>query len=408
MAFQNTSYTDTVKSVLTTQQSLLQNTYYKFSDQPPTPVEYFHIDKNASTLDEGSKLSYQTIGQDSPIRFNLIHNFMIYGVDTPMSMNWQNDDFGLEASRIEGDATILPNTIIPYPDDRFIISYLKEPIMFEVTHAEPDTLEDGTNAWKISYRSSSAVNKLIYNQVIAEFDFILSNVGTDSMCVLKSDVKSFIEEADATLIMLKQYFKRLFYNKRVQTFIYPYKDDLFYDPYMIEFLKKNRLLEGDGEYIYIQHQTDLDPLFPLQYKKTIMHCIEKKDYMHMDGYEHAAVAKLITNQFTIFYNRIENFWEVYYDYPTGYEPLDKIPCFMEEFLQHVYNGETLESNLSFYNIIIKYLYDSDIDIYDINNLSKIHWESNPIFFYAIPCIIFCLQQEINKLLQKDQVSETLK
>ena len=64
--FSNTTYSDTVNSLLGTMQSAIKNNYYKYSDKPPTPVEYFHLNKQASTLDEGSELAYNNVGDNSP------------------------------------------------------------------------------------------------------------------------------------------------------------------------------------------------------------------------------------------------------------------------------------------------------------------------------------------------------
>ena len=64
--FSNTKYSDTMNSLLGTMKKAVKNNYYKYSDKAPTPVEYFHIDKDASTLDEGSRLAYNNLGEDSP------------------------------------------------------------------------------------------------------------------------------------------------------------------------------------------------------------------------------------------------------------------------------------------------------------------------------------------------------
>ena len=205
MAFSNTSYSETVNSMLSTMSGFVKNDYYKFSDKPPTPVEYYHI----STLDEGSKLAFADIGKDSPLRFNLIHGLMIYGIDTPISITYQNDEYGLEASAIEGEAYILPNTVRPFPGDVFIISYVKEKILFTVTDSAPDTLEDGSNMWKITYKSrptTSQEMKQLYLQIVGEYNFIIDNIGTEYNCILKSDVVDFVELVDEEIRKLKNYF----------------------------------------------------------------------------------------------------------------------------------------------------------------------------------------------------------
>lgn len=397
--FSNTMYNDVVGSILETQQKALNNNYYKYSDKPPTPVEYFHLNKEASSLDEGSKLAYNTVGDNSPFKYNLIHNMMVYGFEQ-IQIQYANEDFGTESAAIEGDVVILPNTIEPYPDDQFCITYLKRQIVFKVTHVEPDTLEDGSNIYKITYRSSTSKIESLKEQVIEEFDFIINNVGTELNPIIKSSSVEFGKVIERTAILLKQYYKRLFYNKRVQTFTYRFLEQNFYDPYMIEFIRKNKLLEGDGEYVYVQHQTQLEPMFPMIYSKSMFSCIEKKDPVHIDSYTHDAIGHLITNDFTIFVNRMEDYWEVKYDYPQGYEFSQLIPCFHTVFVNHTAEEKLIESKkYSFYNIIIKYLYDMDITVDDIKELENIAFDNCPMLFYAIPCIIYCLERYLDKLIR---------
>lgn len=398
--FSNTKYSDTMNSLLGTMKKAVKNNYYKYSDKAPTPVEYFHIDKDASTLDEGSRLAYNNVGEDSPFLYNRIPNMIILGIDQ-MSMQYTNDEYGVKSEPIEGEGIILPDIIIPYEDDQFIISYDKTQIIFKITHVDPDTLEDGANAYKVQFRQSSSSRDSLMKQVIDDLELILPNVGTNLKPLLKSSIVDYIKGMDSLIIDLKLYYKQVFYNKRVQTFTYKYLENNFYDPYMVEFIRRNNLMDGDGEYIYIQHQTQLDPMFPINYNKTIFSFLEKKDVRYIDGYRHRGAGKLITNKFTIFYNRIEEYYEVYYDYLQDYEMIKQIPCFRDEFLDHISKGEIFEVRLTFYNVILKYLYDKDITIDDLDNIEKINYENNPTLFYAIPCIIYCLEKSLHKLMKND-------
>lgn len=396
--FSNTRYTDTVDSLLDSMKTVIKNGYYKYSDKSPTPVDYFHISKEASTLDEGSKTIYNSVGEDSPFRFNWIHNMILYGLEGPISLSYSQEEFGTEMASIEGEATILPNTIEPYPDDQFIIKHLNRELVFKITHVEPDTLENGANMYKISYRSSTSTKKALLKQTVDEFDFILANVGTAMNPIIRSSVFKFIKKVDESLVSLKLYYKRLFYNKRVQTFTFRYLEKNFYDPYMIEFLRKNNILEGDGEYIYIQHQTTLDPMFPMRYIKTVFECLERKDAENIESYIHRGVGFLIESKTSIFANRMEEYWEIRYDYPNDYELLRQIPCFKDAFIHHVADGKTLESgSLAFYNIIIKYFWDADINENDLRYLDTIDYNHGPTLYYAIPCIIYCLERCLDKL-----------
>ena len=175
---------------------------------------------------------------------------------------------------------------------------------------------------------------------------------------------------------------------------------------MIEFLRTNKILEGDGEYIYIQHQLTLEPLFPAYYNKTMFVCLENKDLVHVDQYEIMGAGRGITNEFTIFANRMEPYWEIYYNYPIGYEVLDMIPCFKRILIDHIIGEELIESKYTYYNIIIKYMLSVDIDENDISQLDTINFENSSLLFYAIPCIIYCLEQYINNVMKVKYNPET--
>ena len=394
--FSNTTYSDTVNSLLGTMQGAIKNNYYKYSDKPPTPVEYFHLNKQASTLDEGSELAYTNVGSNSPFWYNRIHNMLLYGIEQ-IQMQYSNEEFGMESAAIEGEAIVLPNTITPYPDDQFCITYLSKQIVFRVTHVEPDTLDNGSNIYKLSYRSSTSTVENLLKQVIEEYTFIIDNVGTELNPIITTDTALFVEKLEEAALTLKKFYKTIFYSKRVQTFIFKYRDDLFYDPYLIEFLRKNKILDNSGEYIYIQHQTTLDPLFGVNYGNTFFSYLEKRKLTGLDGCHAHGVGRLIEDKFSIFINRLEDYWEIYYDYPVGYEFLDLIPCFTETFIHHAYIGHLMEQDDLFYNVVIKYMHNVDFNINDLKILEGIPYDNCPKLYYAIPCIIYCLESYITQL-----------
>ena len=98
------------QSLVESYKDRLKNPYYTQTDKKATIVTYYNINKAKSTLDEGLKIEYSRLGKDSPLRFNRIHNFFIYGLER-ISTQLESGDFGIVASDIEGEAIILPNTI---------------------------------------------------------------------------------------------------------------------------------------------------------------------------------------------------------------------------------------------------------------------------------------------------------
>ena len=163
MAFSNTTYRQTTDSLVAGLQSRLDNPYYTFTDKKPTVVTYWNINYKKSTLDQGSQQPYDQIGDDYPLRYNKVNNFVLYGLPR-MNVNYNLGEYGIE-SPIEGEAYILPNTIIPCVEDWFTIGYVNEfatdPILFKVTHVTIDTLESGANFYKIEYTFDKTDKKYI-------------------------------------------------------------------------------------------------------------------------------------------------------------------------------------------------------------------------------------------------------
>ena len=62
--FSNTTYKDTVNSIVSSAKETIKNPYYLWSGKSPTIVNYYSIDKKASTLDNGSLQEYSKNGKN--------------------------------------------------------------------------------------------------------------------------------------------------------------------------------------------------------------------------------------------------------------------------------------------------------------------------------------------------------
>ena len=93
--FISTKYYDTQDSLVKMNQDLVKNPFYLYNDKKGTKVKYYNINTEKTTLDPGSKLAYTDIGDNSPIRFNVIHDLYLYQF-IKMELNFDNGEFGLE------------------------------------------------------------------------------------------------------------------------------------------------------------------------------------------------------------------------------------------------------------------------------------------------------------------------
>ena len=397
--FINTEHRDNIDGLVTGLKEIMNNPYYKWNDKTGTAVIYFNQNKEASTLDEASKLYYADIGIDSPIKYNMIEDFMLYGIEQ-IAISMENGDFGPEASEISGEAIVLPNTIIPYVGDYFHIIYTEEKLLFRVLDVTPDTLENGANIYKIQYKlESSQLEDVIESENIEDkYNMVVNNIGTGFNSIIRHESYNLIKALDQVLFDLRTYYKSVFYKQRVQTFVFLYNGQRFYDPFMIEFLKENKRLDGDEDYIYLTQQVQLTPLFPMQYSKSFFKCLEEKDLARLRWYHHNGTAEYIDDQLSIFQTRLENYFQVKYENEDViFNTL--LPCFKDELINAIEDNELLSGCDSVYNIIIKYFYNKPITQEDVDNLKYIDFSDNIVIFYTIPCVIYCIERFVKSLLK---------
>lgn len=396
--FINTEHRDNIDSLVTGLKDILKNPYYKWNDKSGTTVKYFNQNKEATMLDNSTKLYYADIGLDSPIKYNMIEDFMLYGIEQ-IAINMENEEFGPQASEISGEAIVLPNTIIPYVGDYFVIKYTEEDLLFRVIDASPDTLENGANIYKIQYKleSSTLESILEHDNIEDTYNMVINNIGTGFNPIIRHESYNMIKALDQVLYNLRTYYKSIFYKERVQTFVFLYNGQRFYDPYMIEFLKENKILDGSEDYIYLVQQTKLSPMFPVKYNRSFFKCLEDKDKENIHRYYHRGTAEYISDPLSIFQTRLENYFEVKHEsleYNQGV-----LPCFKDDMINAIIENRRLECENSIYNIIIKFFNNEKIDQRDIDELECIDYSNNIIIFYAIPCIIYCLERFVKSLLQ---------
>lgn len=396
--FINTTHTDNINQLVKSTKSLLNNPFYLYNNKPATIVDYYNINKEMTTLDDGFKNVFTDSGSDSSFIYNIVTNFIIYGLEQ-IQVQLENDEFGVESGEISGEVVILPNTIIPYAGDYFKIKYIEEEFMFKVIDVTPDTLENGSNIYKIGYKLDNNKNLNIKDK----YDMITNNVGTGFNTIIQSDKVSLIKKLEEYLYNLKVYYVNNFYNERVQSFIYKFREFLLYDPYMTQFLIDNKILKGGEEYIYIRHNLSLPSYFKMEYNKSFYKCLESKDLKRLRGYKIRGICRYIESKETnIFSSRPEEYFLIDLRYTEEeYNFYYSFPCFTEDMINHI-ESRTLyryDDDNRIYNIIIKYfnnmdISDEDIDILDLDIYNNI------VLFYIIPSIIFCIEQYIQKMMVK--------
>jgi hypothetical protein len=411
----NVSHSTMTQSVIDLQEDLLKNPFYLFNDKKALPVDYYNINNNQSTLDKGLKTNYDNDGKDTPFRYNLIHDFYLYGIDR-VATSLESGDFGISGSEISGDAYILPDTITPYPGDHFVINMVKQRYQFIVSSVSTDTFDNGGNYYKIEYTLLHNDDSRLTGNVTEEFRFVSGNIGTEYTPVLQSQKYDVCKNLDDVCVNLKQLFKGLYFNNKVQTYTFVHlyhicqtgmDSDYFYDPYMIEFCIRNKVLYNSGEkYDYIDHKTTLKPDFNIKYNKSIWKVIENREKDLLPECKHSSAALYIDDPGTIFSTRYENYFELTYaardtaleTYASALNILDP------QIIGHILENQLFPSDSKYakYNLLIKYFnFDDHIGTEDILPLERIIETENTMEnYFLIPMIIYIIEFNIKNTMAR--------
>ena len=203
----------------------------RFLDKSPVFVTYFHINVNETTVDGGFKDIEDIVGNRSPLKFQKIENFPIYGLE-PVVLSIQDNDQGLD-TEYSGECVILPNTIKPLQNDIFMINHVKGSFLFRVTEVQYDNIRPD-NYYKISYRfewlDDDKVDEL-NEQVQAKYSCILQNIATENNCIIKEEYLERIQNIDDMYDDMVSTYKTIFYNERYNCFLGETNDGYkIYDP----------------------------------------------------------------------------------------------------------------------------------------------------------------------------------
>lgn len=399
-SFTNTKrYEDTVVSLSDGLKDRLKNPYYAFTDKKPIIVDYYNRNIHQSTLDEASRLQEDLIGSKSPARYNLIKNASIFGNGIKIEQTLEIGQVGLESGPIELEFYVLPDTFIPYPEDFLIIPHSGKDHLFKVTEVNPDTLENGANFYKINIKywtrtTISDINK----QVVEDYEMVVNYVGTGYKSVIKSSEYDLINKLDDILSRLFKYYNDLFFKEKVQCYVcFKHTGAYFYDPYLFEFIIKNNIFTNTGSYVYIGQSIELPGTFGFKYDKTFYRAIEECNMKYFKS--NMTCGKRITQPFTLFTSRPEEYYYIDYEAPGFYD--DQMSVIDPDLVAAINNNKLFDNdhNKALYNIIIKYFNNGTITLCDIDAFETINELDSEYLYYAIPMVMYIIEKNIKNMLE---------
>jgi hypothetical protein len=393
--FINKSYSGTINALTSGTIQKVKTANYVFNNKSPVLCNWYNIDKDATTIDEGSGLHYSDVGKTSPIRYKVIKDAVFYAQGIQIEINLEYDEEGLSTAPPSISGIILPNTWIPYQGDHFFLKQSGKEYLYRVNTVDYDTIENGNNLYKFDAAIDQTGETYIDKQVTDSYRMIINNVGTSFNSIVKESIYDCIDILDGILIQLKNNFISLFYNDAVQTFTYNGTYGKLYDPYMIEFISRNDILKGSDEYIFVHHEVPVPRTFSIDYNNTIYRALETKTLDHFSV--NACIANPIDNQYSLFSTVIDQYFSIDYNSNNGIYRFN--PISGELIGRTKMNNEfDAYSEDAYMNIIIKYMNDSNIDSNIIPLLEDMEFKPTVDMFYCIPMIIYVLEASVKKLM----------
>ena len=377
----------------------LKSPVSRFIETTPTFVTYYHVNPDVTTTDGGFVDVASIIGYRSPIRFNKIDSFPLYGIEQ-IVLQLQDTDQGLDTS-YEGEAVIVPGSIKPVANDFFIIPYLKEPYMFRVTEIMYDTIMSDNFykiGFKLEYLDDGKVEN-IENQVYEKYTCILENIGTENNCIIESQSKETLDKIEEMYDDMASTYKSIFYNERHNCFLGEIGcGQYLYDPLQTQFINEHQLFnkKRNLQCLMLTDQFE-DSKRRIKYERSVYRFIERRNPNLAKNFSYDIYAG-INNQQTSFYRWMDK--SIYIlDNPANLSA-NATPIFSNEFVLAIQSNGFTHSVYA--ELIKRYARGDELSIHDIPlslNEELLTLDGNMEVFFFTPILMYIIKDIVNSFLE---------
>lgn len=256
--------------------------YSTFLKGTPFFCTYYSKESFNSTHDKSLLNVSEIIGADSPIKFNKIENFPLYGIETS-SFSTSVNDFGV-SGEVSSSAIILPRTVKPSADDVFIISYQSRERLFIITDVETDNINND-RYYKITFKLSQHLKEEVERQIFKKLTIDYSLIGKTENPIVEKDNYDLYLQLESIFDILFEEYKDRFFDNTVNLFSKKESNGLYFiDKYLNSFIIRNSLVTKYNSYRSFSY-TDTELLKigrTKEYNKSIYKSFEDWNFSKID------------------------------------------------------------------------------------------------------------------------------
>lgn len=221
----------------------------KYTDSGRTIVKYWNINDANTTTSLGFNSHYQILGTDSPLRYDEVDNMILIGFSPLQPENTQTSTTTVRNYNLNGNAFIIPGTLMPKENDFFIVKHINMNHLFRVTQV----IQDGLNtdgSYQISYELFSTnpqeIGKL-YDQTVGHYMMDLQTVGGEDLTPIigKEDYELRSRLINMMNDMVENYVSR-YYDSTHNCFILHLNGQSLFDVCGNMFMAKHGIMINDN------------------------------------------------------------------------------------------------------------------------------------------------------------------
>ena len=224
------------------------NEYAKYLQSAPNFVTYYSRDQEHSTENSGLGDVEEIIGDRSPLRYNRVNNIPLYMVEDAAPELMTDGVLGL-GYNVESTAVIIPNTVIPVPNDVFIFSYWEQDknqkVLFRVTNVTT-TAVDSNAYYQINFQSTPYDFKILEErQLVDRYEVIYDHIASGKPAIVVEKDYILAEEVGKVFDQVAEIYIEDYYSPTLNFFLHDSvdetgKDITYFDRTLHEFLREQK------------------------------------------------------------------------------------------------------------------------------------------------------------------------